>query len=1059
MDVIDSGDSSLQDAEMERQLLQAFLQEFETTTTELERQLIELESNPQNADLTNAIFRSFHNIKGSSSLLGHKVLPDLMHYAESLLNLVRQGSASVTESMITILLDVLSSMKGLAANLGESGKEGDERYFDVLDRLVKEMKSATKQEAAEGAGQKADSGKKDKKSEKSDDEGLVKVSKGLVEQIMLTVGNFMTVENRFQFLKNKYSEDFDFVDNCTQLSDQLQKMQQAVLRMQLASVHTLFTSLHRVVRATSTETKKKVNFETKGTDTLIDRKILDQLNEPLIHMVRNACDHGIESADKREKANKPAEGQVTLEAFYRGGEVFVQLTDDGGGMDPERLKAKAIEKGLITDAEAREMSPQEAFHIIFRPGFSSAEKVTNISGRGVGMDVVRQAIDAIGGQIDIESNLGAGTTFTLRLPMSLSIVECLEFLVGGQKYAVQQVNVEEVFSAESQTVREGLHAVNAQSQVLNIRNIPVPVLPLGSVFHNPSTRSTSELQYILARHGETRFCLAVDHIVGPCSLVTQPLPAVYATQAPFSGVANRGDGSLLFQLDLGKLADLVTARNGEKRGARRAAGQGTSSDLRRISQKIIVFEAHERLTLPVHAANQIVTARASDLHEVNGRSFFTLDGESIPLLWVEETLIKKPRIELPQYTIMVYAIDGKTFGMSLGHFKGIHRMPAEFDDTLQSEGVMGSMVFENETFLMLDMHVLTAKAFPHSIRKVADVRTIRRVLLAEDDPFFRGQIVSYLKANDYQVVDFPDGYEAKQALEDPEFVKSIDAIVSDIEMPRMDGIALLRHVKNNDSTRHLPVVMLSAITTREVVTKVLKIGANAYVTKMHNSQVIQELKKIDAAKGSQSNKMTPTEYATDRINSQAGRSERIVTFSLAGNLFALPMSRIKEVSKRSKSARIGGFPGWMHHVTSFRGKFIPVVQLRTLFQLAEPDTVVSTEPGTEESRTPGRQASSSSAAPIGEQIIMEVDGTHLCIEVDGLGEVLLLSQLKHGAGLPGLSNFEKHISQFVDGVYKRGSDLICLIQAKALETYCSQKIEALPPEVRGQIGSHPHQAA
>jgi two-component system chemotaxis sensor kinase CheA len=1050
MDVIDSGDSSPQDADMERELLQAFLQEFETTTTELERQIIELESSPQNADLTNAIFRSFHNIKGSSSLLGHKILPDLMHYAESLLNLVRQGTASVTEGMITVLLDVLSAMKALAANLQETGKEGEERYFSILDRLVKETISATKQESADGAGPKVEVAKKTNKGDKQDDEGLVKVSKGLVEQIMLTVGNFMTVENRFQYLKNKYSEDFDFVDNCTQLSDQLQKMQQAVLRMQLSSVHTLFTSLHRVVRTTSTETKKKVNFETKGTDTLIDRKILDQLNEPLIHMVRNACDHGIESAEKRAKANKPPEGQVTLEAFYRGGEVFVQLTDDGQGMDPERLKTKAIEKGLITESEAREMGPQEAFQIIFRPGFSSAEKVTNISGRGVGMDVVRQAIDAIGGQITIESNLGSGTTFTLRLPMSLSIVDCLEFLVGGQKYAVQQVNVEEVFSAESQTVREGLRQVNAQSQVLNIRNVPVPILPLAHVFHNQGKKAADELHYILARHGESRFCLAVDHIVGPCSLVTQPLPSVYSTQAPFSGVANRGDGSLLFQLDLGKLADLVTARNGEKRSARRAPGQGTSSDLRRISQKIIVFEAHERLTLPVHAANQIVTARAEELHEVNGRSFFTLDGESIPLLWVEETLMKKPRIQLPQYTIMVYTIDSKTFGMSLGLFKGIHRMPAEFDDTLQSEGVMGSMVFESETYLMLDMHVLTAKAFPHSIRKIAETRSIRRVLLAEDDSFFRGQIVSYLKANDYQVVDFPDGYEAKQALEDPEFVKSIDAIVSDIEMPRMDGIALLRHLKNNEATRHLPVVMLSAITTREVVTKVLKLGAHAYVTKMHNSQVIQELKKIDTSRSNLSQKMTPTEYATDRDTSSALRSERIVTFSLADNLFALPMNTIKEVSKRSKSARIGGFPEWMHHVTSFRGKFIPVVRLRTLFQLGGDEQPVATaerQPSTRHLREDNNQST-------GEQIIMEVDGTYLCIEVDGLGEVLLLSQLKHGAGLPSLSQFEKHISQFVDGVYKRDSDLICLVQAKALETFCSQRIGELPPDLRGQLAGH-----
>jgi two-component system chemotaxis sensor kinase CheA len=1025
MEIIDSGESSTTDEAMERELLAAFLQELDSTLVELERQLIELETNPDDK-ITNSIFRSFHNIKGSSSLLSHKILPEIMHYAESVLNLVRQHKVKVSADLVTLLLDVLTAMKKIATNLKETGKEGDDRYFSTLLRLDEILQS-------ERLGSKGTSGDQDQtegqetavkaekqKAQQGDEDGLIKVSKGLIEQIMLTVGNFMTVENRFQYMKNKYSEDFDFVDNVTQLSDQLQKMQQAVLKMQLSSVRTVFTSLHRVVRTTAGEVKKKINFETRGNDTLIDRKILDQLQEPLMHMVRNAVDHGIESADARSAANKPSDGQVTLEAFYRAGEVFVQLSDDGGGLNAEKLKRKALEKNLISQNEAAGMSDSDAFQLIFKPGFSSAERVTNISGRGVGMDVVRQAIDAIGGQVDIESKIGQGTTFTLRLPLSLSIVECLEFIVTGQKYAVQQVNVEEVFSWESQTVREGLKSLNHGSPVLNIRNIPVPVLVLRSIFDSESTAPSPHSHYIVAKSGEQRFCLCVDDIVGPCSLVTQPLPATFAADAPFSGVANRGDGSLLFQVDLGKLAARIEGRQSETTSTRKNSRHGTgsaSSDLRRITQKIIVFNIHERFTLPVHAANQIITVNENDIHEVNGRSFFTLDSQSVPMLWIEETLLNRERIRLPNYTIMVYSIESKTFGMSLGQFRGIHRMPAEFDDTLRSEGVMGSMVFEDQTHLMLDMHMLTSKAFPNSVKRRTDGRGVRRVLLAEDDSFFRGQIVSYLKAHDYTVDSYEDGLEAKKALENEEYAKTIDAIVSDIEMPRMDGIALLRFIKGTENLKDIPVIMLSAITTRDVVVKVLKAGAFAYVTKMHNNRVIQELKKLDAGV-TQTMMSAPTEFATDRNVQAAERAERVVTFRLGGNLFAIRMGSIKEVSKASHTARMNGFPGWMQRITSFRGKFIPVVNLAQLFQFAP----AAERPGTTR-----------------EQIILEEQGFQFCIEVDGLGEVILLSHLKRGEGIPSLSNYERHIAQFIESVHKHGEELVCLINTMALESYCNSR--------------------
>ncbi len=1005
MEIFGENESDQNSDDMAPNLLGSFIQELEETIADLEQKLIDLEHDPSKGDLINAVFRSFHNLKGSSTMVGLKILPELMHYAESVFDHVRSGRLTITNPLITLLLEVFNAMRDLREHLKSSGKEGQKRYFGLLAQL--------EVVASEGQhhDQHADIAKSEPAAAKKqhEEDEFIKISRTLVEQLMLVVGDFMLVESSFQFLKAKYSSDWSFIENCQQLAHFSNKLQNTVLRMRLSPIKPVFSSMHRVVRSTSQELGKKVAFELQGTETLVDRSILDVIADPIMHMLRNAVDHGLEMPDVRIQAGKAAEGQVSLSAFHKAGEVVIQVNDDGRGIDPSRIKQKAVNKGFITEADAQRMMDNDAMQLIFLPGFSGAEVVTNVSGRGVGMDVVKQVVTSLGGNLELMSNLGSGTTITLRLPLSMAISECLEFRVGPRSYAIPQLSIEEVFSSESPLIRNNLREINDGSRVLVLRDTPLPVLDLASVFDLEADETESEQHMIQVRNGNLRFVLKVGAIVGPCSMVCQALPPIFAVDAPFSGLTRRGDGSLMFQVDLGRLAQKLHAKT-ETRSSSGAKMHGgttiTDSDLRRLQQKIAVFKNYESFCIPVHSIKQIVSIAAEDIHDIGPRSFITLDGTTIPLVWIEETLLNKPRIVRQQYAVLIYQIEERSFGMPMDHFSGIIRMPVQYDNALRSKMITGSTVIESMTCLLVDLFGLTSEAFGSEF-KAHEKQTIkiRRIALAEDDPFFREQLIAFLKARDFEVSSFPDGLALKEFLLDPQNAKGIDGILSDVEMPRMDGLSLTRWVKGTEHTKHLPCLIITSLTNKEVIRLAMSAGATAFIPKMAHHQVLQELKRIESG-------LDKVDGNAKFFEDQKTVSKRIVTFKLGEDTFAMPMDVLKEVSRLTPSVSVPDYEPWMNSITAFRGKMVPVIDLGLLLQ------------------HPSGQGH--------QQAIVDYEGTFFAFRFDAIGEVLLLTQLIAGEGLSKASEREAHQAQYISGVYQKDQKLITLIDPAALAKMCQQ---------------------
>jgi two-component system chemotaxis sensor kinase CheA len=1014
-----SSDSSQQD-ELSNEAFGTYVSELSETCSILEQKLVELESSPSNVDLMNQIFRSCHNLKGSSGMMGFTTIQELMHFGESVLDLARKGTMAVTAEMISLLLEMLTALKELCEHIRNNKKENGKRYFKILAALEDMHNIAKSGSSSESKDQKQKEEDRSEKKVKTDEE-FIKVSRSLVDNMMLIVGDFMMVESSFQWMRKNYPSDWSFQENCQQLAHFSNKLQRTVLKMRLSPIQPIFNSLPRVVRATATETKKKVNLEVSGAETLVDRTILDVISDPLVHMLRNAVDHGIESPEQRALVGKPPEGQVTLAAFHRGSEIILQITDDGKGVDPERVKAKALSMGLITKDQASAMTTNEAQRLIFMPGLSGAEVVTSISGRGVGMDVVKQVVESVGGTIDLLSNMGMGTSVSLKLPLSLAISECLEFKVGDRSYAVAQGNVDEVFSMSSPLVKDGMRDINGDSKILVLRDIPIPVLDMSHVLEmKGDEKDPLNRHIILVRVGHVRFALEVGAIVGPCNIVSQPLPPIFAGDAPFSGLTKRGDGSLMFQLDLSRLLAHVH-HQGEKRdasGSKIRGGQAlNSSDLRRLQQKIAVFTTYENFCVPVHAIKRIISAAKNEIHDVDGKCYMTLDGQTIPLVWTEEIIFSRDRIQADQYSILIYAInENHLFGLPMSHFQGIIRMPMTYDNSMKSDIVTGSTVIDDKTYLVIDLYGLTSKKYQIPMQAKQVGKKVKKILIAEDDPFFREQILGFLKSQNLETVVAKDGMEAKEILENKEIVATLDAIVSDVEMPRLDGIGLTRWLKSNEATKHLPVIILTALTNKEVFKLSTQAGAMAFVPKMHHSQVLNALEKIEYG-----NENAVTDHVSQHQQTNKSGTNRLVSFNVGAEKLALSMDVLKEVSHQNPSVPVPNRPSWMNSVTSFRGKMIPVIDLADLFGLSK------------------------HAASVGEQkqAIIECDGINYCIRVDSVGDVFLLSQMKQGEGIPQIGPRASKNAKFLTGVYQNKGLVYSVIDSKALAALCTQGLSQL----------------
>lgn len=556
------------------EILESFLVETQDIFDRLGQDLLELEKRPSDKELQNTIFRAVHTVKGTSSFVGFEQLTELAHVFEDVLNKLRKGELSVTSTMMDVMFQAFDVMKELlhriqtnktepinltsilaalqsvgngppAARIEEFPPSGEEKTPATLNQ-----KPTTQETVSVGPPQKTT-------------DTTIRVDTARLDSLMNLVGELVLGRNRLSQLAHHINQEYEGVTafkELTETSAQIDfittELQMAVMKTRMVPIAKVFNKLPRLIRDLSKEMEKEIELQLYGEETELDKSIIEELNDPLVHILRNAADHGIEPPDERRTQGKRPQGVVVVKAEHEGNHIVISISDDGRGMDPEKLKRKGIEKGLITEAEAKEMTAAEAFNLIFEPGFSTAAKVTNVSGRGVGMDVVRTNIKKLKGTIDIESEIGTGTTFVIKLPLTLAIIQGLLVESKNDVFAIPLASVVEVVR-----VRQSEVSTIAGREVIRLRETVLPLARIEEVFGTVQEERESEWIYIVVIGvAERRVGIVVDSLLGQREVVIKSLGGYLGSVRGIAGSTILGDGRVIMILDVGQFLSLTNDR-------------------------------------------------------------------------------------------------------------------------------------------------------------------------------------------------------------------------------------------------------------------------------------------------------------------------------------------------------------------------------------------------------------------------------------------------------------------------------------------------------------------
>ncbi len=583
----------IQDESLTRDFIAEGLEYIE----EIEVNILNLENEPENKDFINAIFRPFHSIKGVASFLNLEKIRGLAHNLESLLDKARNGEIAVTPSLIDVVLDGADALKALIGQLRDilEGKKGESVDLDIpsLELRIHKIEQGFDTElGAKKIGQiLVDDGfisegtleqtlkltelSPDKKLGQSlIEEGIVKpkqVAQALRKQVdqvndlttvrvdtiklddlIDMVGELVITQSMIQQdLKNQLNADKGLTRNIAQFFRITSSLQRVSTSMRMIPIKQTFQRMSRLVRDLAKNAGKNISVELVGEDTEIDRNMVDEIYNPLVHMVRNSVDHGLETSEERAKSGKPEKGMITLKAYHRGGNIVIEIADDGRGLDKEKILNKAIKSGTVQNPET--ITDLEIYKLIFLPGLSTAEKVTDVSGRGVGMDVVKRAVEKLRGKIEIESNLGCGTTFITRFPLTLAIIDGMIVKVGTESYILPTISIRQAL----RPVRENYNNVVGRGEMINAMGQLMPLIKLYELFNiEPEYKDPWDAIVVVVDSESGSRCLMVDKIIGKAEVVVKSLGEGLKNVKGIAGGAILGNGRIGLIIDTEGLFDL-----------------------------------------------------------------------------------------------------------------------------------------------------------------------------------------------------------------------------------------------------------------------------------------------------------------------------------------------------------------------------------------------------------------------------------------------------------------------------------------------------------------------
>lgn len=881
-------------------LLRDFLTETNESIAQLDVELVKLEQNPDDPELISSIFRLVHTVKGTCGFLGLPRLEKVAHAGENVLGKFRDGQLRVTPHAVSLILRSIDTIKHLLSVLEETEAEApgeDSELIAALDAMaegqvdgapiassaapatvevqVEEVKPVEKKEPvsdetdpfgftpvrAEETGkdheeikmteQQASAAQEAKRdisaiSENGPKESAVssqtiRVSVDQLENLMVIASELVLTRNQLNQI-SRTQKDNPFAAPLQRLNHVTSELQEGVMKTRMQPIGNAWSKLPRIVRDLSVELGKKIDLQMMGAETELDRQVLELIKDPLTHMVRNSADHGIEIPADRMMSGKPETGVILLNAFHEGGHIIIEISDDGRGLSMNKIKSKIIQNGLASESDVAMMNDQQIQQYIFKPGFSTATQVTAVSGRGVGMDVVKTNIEKIGGTIDLQSVEGKGSRFLIKIPLTLAIVSALIVECASERFAIPQISVVELVHASAQSEYK-IERIN-NTPVLRLRNRLLPLVSLRRTLRLAEDKSNEEMSFIVVvQVGSSTFGIIVDRVFDTEEIVVKPVSPILRHITMFSGNTILGDGSVVMILDPNGVAthagEIHTASDSAtKHRTHSTQGRGSTR------QSLLLFRAggDAPKAVPLSLVARLEEIDLKTVEYSDEKPVVQYRGKLMPLVPLEDTVQLKKEGSQP---ILVFSESERSMGLIVDEIIDIIEDNVDVNLSAQREGFLGSAIIGGKATDIVDTGHFLSMAYQDWFGAQQTTNygeeSLHRVLLVDDSPFFRNLLTPLLTVAGYTVTTAENPAQALKLREDGE---DFDVIVSDIEMPGMSGFEFASTVrKEGGKWSDVPFIALSSHATPRDIERGRQAGFTDYVAKFNREALLATLQQ------------------------------------------------------------------------------------------------------------------------------------------------------------------------------------------------------------------------
>ena len=729
----------------------------------------------------------------------------------------------------------------------------------------------------------------------------LRVNVNLLDSLMTLAGELVLTRN--QLLQAIPARDYRSSKIIGKKIDIItSELQETIMLTRMQPMGNVFNKFPRVVRDMARNLGKEIELSIEGQDVELDKTLIEGISDPLTHLIRNAIDHGIESPEQRRKAGKDRTGLITMKAYHEAGQVIIEISDDGKGLDGEKFATTATARGFITEDQARTMSDRDKINLVFLPGFSLKEEVTDLSGRGVGMDVVKTNLDRLGGQVSLDSVPGKGTTIHIKVPLTLAIIPSQIIITEGERFAIPQVNLVELIRIPAGQVKNRIELVG-DAEVVRLRSSLLPLVRLSDMIgvertyrdldgetptsdrreniadrrsrrtpgsEDSSSRDTllqtnalksesrarpdrryrvgSALNIAVVSTGDRKYGLVVDGLYDSEEIVVQPLGRHFKKLKGYAGATIMGDGKVALILDVGQLAEITNLSFVEKsERATHLTGKAekTGKDTMNM-QSLLIFRSseNEQFAVPLNQVVRIAKIRAADIEDVGGKRVIQYRDKSLALFSIDQVAQVQPLTDRDSLLVIIFILADREVGlMAMGPVDAVEVSLEVDGTTLKQPGIMGSAIIGDQTTMLVDIfdiiHTLNPEWFSEKKEPPQPGMAAATILVVEDSNFFRNQIKGFIEDNGHRVMEAEDGLAAWDLLQ--KHAHEISLVVTDLEMPNLNGFELTSKIRGDERYADLPVIALTTLAEDGDIARGEKVGIDDYQIKLDREQLLESI--------------------------------------------------------------------------------------------------------------------------------------------------------------------------------------------------------------------------